>query len=204
MTNKNNNNKAFSLIELSIVLIIMGLLVAGVTGGASLIKSAQLRAVVNEFTNYRTAYNTYYAQFNKVPGSDADPNTIADGTGALTDLATESIIDREPTPDDTNNYVASRFGKGARWYLNNAASDFKISDFVGLNVLSLSGSADYTTGALTGSEASSIDDKVDDGQGNTGLVRGITTTASSASEGEAYGTDDDTNRNTSLVSRMDF
>ena len=34
--NKKNNNKAFSLIELSlsIVLIIMGLLVAGVTGGA--------------------------------------------------------------------------------------------------------------------------------------------------------------------------
>ena len=197
----NRNNKGFSLIELSIVLIIMGLLVAGVTGGASLIKSAQLRAVVNEFTNYRTAYNTYYAQFNKVPGSDTDPNTIADGTSALTDLAEEGIIDREPIADDTNNYISSRFGRNARWYLNNAATGFVITDFVGMNVLSLSASADYTTGALTGNEASSIDDKVDDGESTSGLVRGVKggSTASSV----AY-TDDDSTREFNLVSRMDF
>ena len=35
----NTNNKAFSLIELSIVLIIMGLLVAGIMGGSSLIQA---------------------------------------------------------------------------------------------------------------------------------------------------------------------
>ena len=37
----NTNNKAFSLIELSIVLIIIGLLVAGITGGQSFWLRAQ-------------------------------------------------------------------------------------------------------------------------------------------------------------------
>ena len=56
----NTNKKGFSLIELSIVLIIIGLLVAGITGGASLIKSAELRAVMTDIRNYQTAVNAYY------------------------------------------------------------------------------------------------------------------------------------------------
>ena len=52
-----NNNKAFSLIELSIVFIIIGLLVAGITGGKSVIESAKIRNVVNEFNNLEKSNN---------------------------------------------------------------------------------------------------------------------------------------------------
>ena len=55
-----NNNKGFSLIELSIVLIIIGLLIAGVTGGASLIKSAELRSQISDLRNVQTSINAFY------------------------------------------------------------------------------------------------------------------------------------------------
>ncbi len=68
--------KAFSLIELSIVLIIIGLLVAGVTGGASLIKNAELRGVMTEARGYQTAVNAFQERFQALPG---DYNTLIGG-----------------------------------------------------------------------------------------------------------------------------
>ena len=44
----NNQRKGFSLIELSIVLIIIGLVISGVTAGSSLIETAKLRGLVAE------------------------------------------------------------------------------------------------------------------------------------------------------------
>lgn len=65
---KRLNVLAFSLIELSIVLIIIGLLVAGVTGGASLIESAKRRALINEINNYKQAFLAFYAKNGRYPG----------------------------------------------------------------------------------------------------------------------------------------
>lgn len=79
----NNNNKGFSLIELSIVLIIIGLLVAGITGGASLIKNAELRSIMTEARGYKMAVNAYYASEDYLPGDD--PNTNDRGTTHVDD-----------------------------------------------------------------------------------------------------------------------
>lgn len=69
--------KAFSLIELSIVLIIIGLLVAGVTGGASLIKNAELRGLMTEARGYQTAVNAFQERFQALPG---DYKNVVGGT----------------------------------------------------------------------------------------------------------------------------
>lgn len=70
---------AFSLIELSIVLIIIGLLIAGVTGGASLIKSSELRSIMGEARAYATSINGFYTQFNYLPG---DYGVVIGSSGA--------------------------------------------------------------------------------------------------------------------------
>lgn len=60
--------RGFSLVELSIVLVILGLLVGGVLSGKSLIHAAELRAVSNEFQKYLTATNTFRDKYFALPG----------------------------------------------------------------------------------------------------------------------------------------
>ncbi|HLD77158.1 MAG TPA: prepilin-type N-terminal cleavage/methylation domain-containing protein [Rickettsiales bacterium] len=78
---------AFSLIELSIVLIIIGLLIAGVTGGASLIKSSELRSIITEARSWAIAVNGFYNQFDALPGdygtSVGLASTDGDGDGTI-------------------------------------------------------------------------------------------------------------------------
>ncbi len=74
-------HNAFSLIELSIVLIIIGLLVAGITGGQSLIDSARARAVMNEVENYRRAIDIYFAANGKLPGDKLNNGKLGENSG---------------------------------------------------------------------------------------------------------------------------
>ena len=76
-----NNNKAFSLIELSIVLIIIGLLVAGITGGQSLIESAKIRAIIDEFRGYRYAVNTFYSLKERLPADTNNDGRFGEYSG---------------------------------------------------------------------------------------------------------------------------
>lgn len=64
-----NNILAFSLIELSIVLIIIGLLVAGITGGASLIESAKITNFISTTRDWQNNVYTFYSLKNRLPGN---------------------------------------------------------------------------------------------------------------------------------------
>ena len=63
--------RGFSLVELSIVLVILGLLVGGVLSGQSLIRASELRAVVTEFDSYRTALHAFRDRYFALPGDMA-------------------------------------------------------------------------------------------------------------------------------------
>jgi prepilin-type N-terminal cleavage/methylation domain-containing protein len=83
---------AFSLIELSIVLIIMGLLIAGVTGGANLIKSANLQAATREINNYRVALTSFYESRNRYPGVTGNKMDFGKNGPALKELRDGKFI----------------------------------------------------------------------------------------------------------------
>ena len=59
---------AFSLVELSIVLVILGLLTGGILAGQSLIRAAQLRAVSTEYSRYVASINSFRDKYFGWPG----------------------------------------------------------------------------------------------------------------------------------------
>jgi prepilin-type N-terminal cleavage/methylation domain-containing protein len=74
------NKAAFSLVELSIVLVILGLLTGGILTGQSLIKAAELRAIPTELNQIQTAINTFEGKYFALPGDM--PNATAFWTSA--------------------------------------------------------------------------------------------------------------------------
>lgn len=61
-------HKGFTLVETAIVLVIIGLITAGIFSGRVLIKQAQLRAVVQETDKFRTAFSVFMLRYTAVPG----------------------------------------------------------------------------------------------------------------------------------------
>jgi prepilin-type N-terminal cleavage/methylation domain-containing protein len=60
--------RAFSLVELSIVLVILGLLIGGILSGQALIRAAELRSVTTEYQRYLTSVATFRDKYFAVPG----------------------------------------------------------------------------------------------------------------------------------------
>ncbi len=63
-----NPLEGFTLIELSIVLVVIGLIIGGILVGRDLINAAEIRATISQVEKYRAAVNTFQSKFNCIPG----------------------------------------------------------------------------------------------------------------------------------------
>ncbi len=61
---------AFTLVELSIVLIVIGLLTGAILKGQEIIRNAKLKRVMSDFSNVSTAIYTYEDRYDQLPGDD--------------------------------------------------------------------------------------------------------------------------------------
>jgi prepilin-type N-terminal cleavage/methylation domain-containing protein len=75
-----NKKSGFTLIELSIVLVIIGLIIGGVLVGQELIRAAQIRSVISQIEKYNTAVNTFRNKYNGIPGDLSTATTFFSGT----------------------------------------------------------------------------------------------------------------------------
>ena len=86
----NTSISAFSLIEMSIVLVVIGIIAGAVFKGQDLLESAKLRSVAQDFQHYALSVSMYQETYQALPGDDpkaklhfADTQN-GDGNGQIT------------------------------------------------------------------------------------------------------------------------
>ena len=65
-----SQQSGFTLVEIAIVLVIIGLLLGGILKGQELINSAKVKSLVNDFRVAQTYVYGYQDKFRAIPGDD--------------------------------------------------------------------------------------------------------------------------------------
>jgi prepilin-type N-terminal cleavage/methylation domain-containing protein len=113
-----HDRQGFTLIELSVVLVIIGLIVGGVLVGRDLIEAASIRATVSQYEKYKSAVNAFQLKYNYLPG-DLDttgatafgfsPTTRSGSFHADGNIGANNVWPDGPYPNAVVNYEAGLF-----------------------------------------------------------------------------------------------
>lgn len=71
-----NPQAGFTLVEIAIVLVIIGLLLGGVLKGQELIESGRVKSASNDLNGITAAYNSYIDRYRRLPGDDGPQNIL--------------------------------------------------------------------------------------------------------------------------------
>jgi prepilin-type N-terminal cleavage/methylation domain-containing protein len=103
---EHNKNLGFTLIEMSIVLIIIGLIVGGVLAGKNMIAAANMRSQITELQKYKTAVKLFDEMYKGIPGDINNAQTLfgaatANGNGnGFLEAATDATMIDLLSPDN--------------------------------------------------------------------------------------------------------
>ena len=184
----------FTLIELAIVLVIIGLLLGGVLKGQELINSAKVKNMASDFKNIQVYIYGYQDKYKALPGDDAAANThltggtVATTPGAAT-LRGNAIIEGQwnSTTVTDESYLfwqhvrlaglaAGSTTTGTAEYIPRNADSGRLgvqSVSTLTAVTGMTGAYAICSGGILGRFAKQLDNTLDDGVGNTGSLRAV-------------------------------
>ena len=67
----------FTLVEIAIVLVIIGLLLGGILKGQEMITQAKIKNLINDFNGLSAAMYSYQDRYRALPGDELNATTVA-------------------------------------------------------------------------------------------------------------------------------
>ncbi|MDB2414770.1 type II secretion system GspH family protein [Rickettsiales bacterium] len=190
---RNKNISGFTLIEISMVIVIIGIILTGIFTGQDIVRHAKLQNVISDFQSYGTAVQSFRLKYNGIPGDINDfstyftacANSVAndcDGNGnriiAINDedyVAWEHLwlagfidanMSRVAAYTIGTNMPESAISSVGYWFAGDSNGALYVT------IGSKRGDDVYINGeAFRPDEAKSIDDKIDDGAPQKGIYR---------------------------------
>jgi prepilin-type N-terminal cleavage/methylation domain-containing protein len=195
----------FTLVEIAIVLVIIGLLLGGILKGQEMITQAKIKNVINDFNGLSAAVNSYRDRYRMLPGDDNGAEarwSLATGNNGNANGVIGGKYNSTTTGDETRLFWVHLRQAG---FVPGAGDDQPRNSTAGLIGVQ-TGDGAATPGVALGSFTSlivcstSIPDKVagavdaqmDDGRPNLGQMRAFTGAANAdvpatATTNTAYG-----------------
>ena len=202
-----NKQTGFTLIELAIVLVIIGLLLGGVLRGQELINSAKVKNMANDFRSIPVYIYGYQDKFKALPGDDGAAGTgnagghvasfaSGDGDGKIEGAWNSSTPGDESAKFWEHVRLAGLATGSTTISTATATSGFFPTNADGgrigvsgvLPIISLPGAYFMCSGGILGKYAKQLDSTIDDGTPNGGSLRATTGTSFAVATPESAAT----------------
>lgn len=198
-------DKAFTLIELSIALIIIGLIAGGIIGGASLIQENTIRNIIKDFNTYQSSINLFKNQYGYFPGDFPNAqnylSTSNGGNGngyidtdnefvyawqhlALANMIFgnyNGIVGSSPKFIPGTNIPNSKLPSSGYNFENLSVYGSMMTYDITLSQNLGNASNNFNGGVIPSAFAQKLDSKIDDGMPATGIILTIRSASNNAS-----------------------
>lgn len=202
------HQSGFTLVEIAIVLVIIGLLLGGVLKGQELINSAKVKNLATDFRNLPVFIYGYQDKFKRLPGDDKTASdrfstgtTIhnGDGSGSITgtwnadasgSTSPESVLFWQHVRAANLAPGSTDMSTPAKASLPTNAEGGRFGIQMTSPITNLTGQYFACSGGIPFALAQQLDQTLDDGVGTTGNMRAFVTAAAdgAATDAVAYAT----------------
>jgi prepilin-type N-terminal cleavage/methylation domain-containing protein len=199
---KRKAESGFTLVEIAIVLVIIGLLLGGILKGQEMITQAKIKNLINDFNGVTVAVTSYQDRYRALPGDDPTADTRwatqgpakGDGNGTIAGLYNATVTAAPTSAQESNLFwqhlriagfvpgITTGNGSGSQ-PLNAAGGMIGVESGVsGTNGMGFT-SLIVCFSNLPEKVASAIDGQMDDSVPNTGQLRAQLQTAANPPTG---------------------